>query len=498
MAKNIVLCSDGTGNSTIKNRGTNVYKLYEAIDLRVPPGERLQVAFYDDGVGTGSLKTLRILGGAFGYGFARNVRDLYTNLARVYQRGDVIFLFGFSRGAYTVRALAGLIATCGILDGSALSERELRRAVSEAYAVYRLRFRPARDHERAARRVQAFRKDHRVWEPGNPVRIAFIGVWDTVGAVGFPDDAWPKKILWVLSGYRVPWFKHYRLGDLVDRACHALALDDERRTFHPVLWDERREDGTPDPRLEQVWFAGVHSNVGGGYPKQGMSLVTLDWMMRHARAAGLRFSALDGQIYGERHNVHDKLYDSRSGLAFYYRYAPRNLATISKKFGIDQPRLHASVLERIGLRTEGYAPGNIPRGSVVVGHGVDSTRLGKLQTALNTTLGAGLPLDAVRRLVRIRKVSHQMSLLGSLALVLWLLGRGVYAQGWAATAADAVSLSGLAGLGWSAAVANPAVVLALLVVAVGGWVSSWRARRRMQERFADIWLAGVEDLRPVA
>ena len=178
MTSNIVLCSDGTGNSTIKNRGTNVYKLYEAVDIVPAPNQTRQVVFYDDGVGTGSLKLLRAFGGAFGYGFARNLRDLYTDLARVYEGGDAIYLFGFSRGAYTVRGLAGLIATCGIVPGSGYSEPDLRRAVRDAYNVYRLTYRPDTDANREdlQQRAEAFRKQYRVYEPGNHVRIRFIGV----------------------------------------------------------------------------------------------------------------------------------------------------------------------------------------------------------------------------------------------------------------------------------------------------------------------------------
>src|SRR5690349_514860 len=149
MAKNIVICSDGTGNQDIKGRGTNVFKLFEAIDLnghRTDPGLDPQIAFYDDGVGTEDLKALRILGGGAGLGLARNVRRLYTDLARVYDPGDRIFLFGFSRGAFTVRTLAGMIATCGILNGGDVNNRYvstaqgLEDAVDRVYEAYRARY----------------------------------------------------------------------------------------------------------------------------------------------------------------------------------------------------------------------------------------------------------------------------------------------------------------------------------------------------------------------
>jgi uncharacterized protein (DUF2235 family) len=147
MPKNIVICSDGTGNTAIKGRGTNVFKLYEAVDFdghRTDPAKIRQLGFYDDGVGTGRLKPLAAFGGAFGVGLSRNVRQLYADLARVYERGDRIFLFGFSRGAFTVRSLSGFIAACGIVDRQhpdCTSDDELRHRVYQAYKAYRDRYR---------------------------------------------------------------------------------------------------------------------------------------------------------------------------------------------------------------------------------------------------------------------------------------------------------------------------------------------------------------------
>src|SRR3984893_4171630 len=139
MPKNIIICSDGTGNTAIKNRGTNVFKMFEAIDLnghRTNPALDPQVVFYDDGVGTETFLPLKLLGGAFGFGLAKNVRNLYMDLVRGYDPGDAtppadrIYLFGFSRGAFTVRTLAGLISKCGILDRHQLRSTDaLRSAV---------------------------------------------------------------------------------------------------------------------------------------------------------------------------------------------------------------------------------------------------------------------------------------------------------------------------------------------------------------------------------
>ena len=140
--KNIVICSDGTGNSAIKDRGTNVFKLYEAVDFNGHLNNPMltpQIAFYDDGVGTETFKPLKLLGGAFGWGLSRNVRNLYAALVRSYDPGDKIFLFGFSRGAFTVRTLGGFITACGILNRSRYpTDADLVKTVEEAYEVYQI------------------------------------------------------------------------------------------------------------------------------------------------------------------------------------------------------------------------------------------------------------------------------------------------------------------------------------------------------------------------
>ncbi len=312
MPKNIVVCSDGTGNSAIKGRGTNVFKLYEAVDLHgheQNPDLARQVAFYDDGVGTERFKPLQLLGGAFGLGLSQNIRQLYADLVRTYEHGDRIYLFGFSRGAYTVRALAGLLTTCGVLDGGEFgNDDELKAAVRRAYCEYRRKYRTTLGRYVRKPYTAESAREFRERESAREVSIKFIGVWDTVDAVGLPDDiAAPINAL----VYRFQ-FPDLKLSPRVERACQALSIDDERRTFRPVMWDE---EGEKSGRIEQVWFAGVHANVGGGYPKQGMSLVALDWMMTKAEAAGLRFLKSDRDQYREHNNVTDKLYNSRAGLA---------------------------------------------------------------------------------------------------------------------------------------------------------------------------------------
>src|SRR5262245_28830838 len=183
--QNIIIRSDGTGNSAVKGRGSSVFKLFEAVDLnghRADPKLPTQVALYDDGVGTEDFKPWRLVTGATGWGLSRNVKQLYKELVRIHDPGDRIFLFGFSRGAFTVRTLAGFIGACGILDVARLPTRDaLQSAVDGAYEAYRRRYRTSLqevlgwkpDREAIKRfREQYSRKDD--------VTIAFLGVWDTV------------------------------------------------------------------------------------------------------------------------------------------------------------------------------------------------------------------------------------------------------------------------------------------------------------------------------
>lgn len=374
MPKNIVVCSDGTGNTAIKGRGTNVFKLYEAVDVvghLHDPALCEQVAIYDDGVGTQKLKLLRGLSGAFGFGLARNVRQLYAEIARIYKDEDRIYIFGFSRGAFTARTLAGLICHAGILDTEDLTAGQVSSRVSNLYREYR-KSKPALLERLTSLITDSVRVLWRflkkLFRPGQSAadaartqaaRVRFVGVWDTVDAVGFPVPGIASFWNTVIHRFK---FTNKRLPACVDRACHAMAVDEERASFELSAWDHDED------RTEQVWFAGVHSNVGGGYPKQGMSLVALDWMMRQAEEASkesdsaaplLRFTKLSREQYAEAQNVKDYLYDSRSGVAVYYRYKPRDIAVICSDAGAPV-RIHRSVMDRIEGRTRGYAPGNLP------------------------------------------------------------------------------------------------------------------------------------------
>jgi uncharacterized protein (DUF2235 family) len=367
MAKNIIICSDGTGNTANKDRGTNVFKLFEAVDLnghRTNPTLKPQVALYDDGVGTETFLPLKLLGGAFGWGLKRNVLKLYTGLVRIYDPGDSIYLFGFSRGAFTVRTLAGMIAKCGILEWSRLPTTDaMNAAVAAAYRTYRKSYRTwlwrvlhgkSSDDVRksAADAMSKFRADRQAYD----VDIHFVGVWDTVDAVGGPFHI-SDIINTLIHRFKFP---DHILSDRVKCAVHALSIDDARASFEPRLWEA-------NANVEQVWFAGVHSNVGGGYPKQGMSLVTLDWMMQKAAQKELRILDEDRRRYWDHESVDDKLYDSRAGLGVFYRWMPRYMRKLcDEQRAGSPPKVHVSVLERIARGTDGYAPGTLARDVQVV------------------------------------------------------------------------------------------------------------------------------------
>jgi uncharacterized protein (DUF2235 family) len=424
MPKNIVLLSDGTGNSSAKLFTTNVWRLYQALDLGDPA---LQVAFYDNGVGTSSFKPLAILGGIFGYGLKRNVIALYSFLCRNYHphEGDRIFGFGFSRGAFTIRIVAGLVAHEWLVPYTG-DEAKLARNAKAAYRQYRERFTTTARIEVPFRWI--YHSVLKFFNPPVPLkqrhqsRIHFLGLWDTVDAYGGPIEEITRAIDFGLFPLSMP--DRY-MPDKIDRACHALALDDERRAFWPVLWDEfhvvgsdgntRRygeENWSPpahaaegvarllpaidQERLSQVWFAGMHADVGGGYPQAGLSYVTLDWMMDRAVVYGLLLKPQEEERLRRCADQYDKLNDSRHGLGGYYRYQPRRVVPLleaeprkasilrdigylgrwlkhpfaqdprsSFDNGLDagsrySPKIHESVFRRIAAGTDGYSPIVIP------------------------------------------------------------------------------------------------------------------------------------------
>jgi hypothetical protein len=372
--KNIILLSDGTGNAANRVWKSNVWRVFESLDLR---GEE-QIAFYDDGVGTSSFKPLAILGGAFGWGLKRNVLDIYKFLCVNYAPGDNIYGFGFSRGAFTMRVVIGLALNQGLVTGD--TEAEIYGKAKMAYRAYRAdRFHTFLRLEsifRFIRDVILYLLGNRYDKSNNQKieKIRFLGLWDTVAAYGLPVDEMARGVSqWILP-LELPdrSFDH----ENIDRACHALSLDDERTTFHPVLWNE---DGVPKEKLSQVWFAGVHSNVGGGYPDDSLAHIPLYWIMKEAQANGLRFKTApnkpanpdpDMMVFAEwRRDKDGRLYDSRNGLGGYYRYGPRKIEELSNtRFLLHRsdlvkngpPVIHETAITRARKGAHRYAPIGIP------------------------------------------------------------------------------------------------------------------------------------------
>jgi uncharacterized protein (DUF2235 family) len=322
---------------------TNVARLA----LAVTREEDTQLVFYDPGVGTAPHE--RISGGAFGYGLSRNIRNCYRFLTRTYAPGDRLYLFGFSRGAYTARSLAGLIRNCGILKTDDVDQ------VDAAYAFYRDR--TSRSHPRSIA-SQLFRESHS--HPPEPIH--FIGVWDTVGALGIPNEfpGW-KEMSQVFTGWEQLWgFHDTQLSALVTNAIHALSIDEQRASFKPTLWTQDPE-GAAAQNLKQVWFAGVHSEVGGGTADKSLSDIALLWMAEQARQAGLGFVAgqphtgwPDQEIAPAAPDYAGELHDSRHGL-FKLEHPYHRLAEPPVAADRGQS-ISSTAARRVAERINRYAP----------------------------------------------------------------------------------------------------------------------------------------------
>ena len=273
MPKRLIVCCDGTWNTAdqrIAGRPcpTNVTKMALSIAPEDSTGVSQRV-YYHSGVGTSHSDRLR--GGAFGLGLSRNVFDAYHFLIDNYRPDDELYFFGFSRGAFTARSLAGLVRNCGIL------RRENADRIDDAWALYR-----SSADKPSGVTSTLFRQAYS-YDP----RIHFIGVWDTVGALGVPvlGPRWLKPIVRRLN-HR--WeFHDTNLSTRVDGAFQALAIDEKRAVFEPTLWHQ--QPGARGQELKQVWFTGVHCDIGGGYPDTSLSDITLLWMAERAREYGLEF-----------------------------------------------------------------------------------------------------------------------------------------------------------------------------------------------------------------
>jgi uncharacterized protein (DUF2235 family) len=289
--KRIAVFLDGTWNDSASS--TNVWRLSRLVADQDAQGVA-QLVYYDPGVGTKKFEKIR--GGAVGFGLSKNVQAAYAWIKANYQDGDEVYIFGFSRGAYTARSLGGLIAGCGLAKPGApftdeylYNRYQLRK--DEALPIYKLQF----IHENSKER-ELTEEEARLLEFSRRIKIKMMGVWDTVGALGVPWTGMP------LLGRDKFYFHNPNLSTIYENAFHAMAIDENRGAYKPTLWtkyEAERPDGSTPPRpampqvanIEQRWFVGAHANVGGGYRNDTLNLPSLAWMQEKANGLGLHFTS---------------------------------------------------------------------------------------------------------------------------------------------------------------------------------------------------------------
>ncbi len=322
--KRIAIFCDGTWNTPDENVDgklcqTNVVKMANALSETSLDG-KAQFLYYDTGIGSEGNLLERVFDGATGTGISKNILEAYRFIIKNYQPQDELYFFGFSRGAFTVRSLAGLIRNSGILKIENIDKADA------AYRIYK-----SRKPEHQPREIEAtlFRKTFAVSEF---TKIRFIGVWDTVGALGNP-----LFLNGILS--RKNGFHDTGLSTRIENAFHALAIDEKRKNFEATLWHQQNDHG--DQILEQVWFQGVHADVGGGYVESGLSDIPMKWLLDKAEGCDLRFKAID---------LHpdplSKRHESYSG---FYKLQPplfRPIGVKDPKKGETNESVHPSVIER--------------------------------------------------------------------------------------------------------------------------------------------------------
>lgn len=321
--KNIAFFSDGTWDEPASN--SNVYRLYSAS----ASVDGAQFTAYRTGVGTSDDPLDKVLGGGFGLGLFQKIKEGYSVIATQYLPGDQIFIFGFSRGAYTARSLAGMIAVCGL---PTVNQADTK-CVDMAFEAYR---------NVAVREMllQTLNQNYAMQQP----KIQMLGVWDTVGSLGIPA---------IFGGIDVIQygFLDTNLHPNVLNAYQALAIDEQRLQFPPAIWTNSPAQGQT---MQQVWFAGVHCDVGGGYTADNggfaLSNITLHWMAKHAQDNGLQFK--DGAFPGmpQQSDILATLHNSLTGL-YQLTPHPRNIVANST--------IASSVSTRCGTAAAKYAPSNL-------------------------------------------------------------------------------------------------------------------------------------------
>ncbi len=351
--KRIVLCADGTWNQldqvntdSGKRRPTNVTKLARAVRTVGDDGVH-QVVYYHSGVGTGGPQD-RLTGGAFGHGMQDNIRALYRFILYNHEPGDKLYLFGFSRGAFTVRSLAGFMHRYGLVgksDDFWVPEMYecYENDIAEGTAGWNQRF------------ISPTSGKPRIQKARPCPTIDFLGVWDTVGSLGAPG------MVGKLFNDKRYVNHNVELNHKIAYAAHALALDERREPFAPSMW--RKPAGWAGT-LVQTWFAGVHSNVGGSYDPDGLANVALAWMVAHAQLAGLQFDPAFLHHYAPRHD--STLNDSMTAAYKLMRpFQPPFTRTVG--VGADAcETLHRSVLMRCDQPGPGQPPYVPPQGRAAI------------------------------------------------------------------------------------------------------------------------------------
>jgi uncharacterized protein (DUF2235 family) len=350
--KRLIICCDGTWdrpgtkddeNNTLRS---NVEKIHKVI-ARVAPDGTEQLVKYEDGVGaTGGLWN-RVINGATGGGLDQNIVKAYRFIVEHYVHGDEIYLFGFSRGAYTARSVAGLIRNCGILQSQNV------HLAQKAFNFYRDRSPDKHPDSEAA-------KDF-IRQYSHAAHVKFIGVWDTVGSLGIP-------LGWLqLFNKKKYSFHDVQLSSTIKFAFHALAIDERRRLFKPTLWQRSKNSvkNKTQQHVEQVWFTGVHCNVGGGYHDERLSDLTLAWMIDRSKLADLAFIDIDKAPTSDHFPIFmwpsagGKLYNSKTLM---YQVYPDYIRPVGDYDGFNQA-IDRSVAIRMKADSS-YKPVNIPGGMV--------------------------------------------------------------------------------------------------------------------------------------
>lgn len=328
--KRLIVCCDGTWQQLASPYPSNVVKLAQSVKPIASDGVP-QIVFYDEGIGTDNNK---LLGGATGLGIDQNIQDAYRFLCLNYVPGDEIYLFGFSRGAYTVRSLAGMIYCSGLL------ERPHINRAPEAYELYRNRNVKPKDKVSVDYR-NAY---------GDRVPITLLGCFDTVGALGIPGIAGFSKLQEQLN--KRYSFHDTTLSKVIQNALHAVAIDENRESFSVTPMKKHPE--AESQRVVQVWFPGVHGCIGGGREEySGLSDAVLQWMLDSTRDLGLGLE-FDPSVIPTGINPNPEC-DFKNAPGIF------KLAGIKlREVGESIEELHESVIKRLQSRND-YRPKNLEK-----------------------------------------------------------------------------------------------------------------------------------------